>query len=98
MIDSELHPDAQDALQFGCVDWPFESSRCQEKYMKAKRHDATDLRVSYSIRECEVQQEIDTFLRAINSYPDRFAREPYLSFQQHLSSIATTAHLPSSDE
>jgi hypothetical protein len=70
----------------------------REKFMKAKRHDATDLRVSDSTRENEVQQEIDSFLRAISSYPDRFAREPYLSFQQHLSSIVTTAHPASTDE
>jgi hypothetical protein len=66
--------------------------------MKSKRHDATDLHVSDCVREHEVQQEIDNFLRAINSYPDRFAREPYLSFQQHLSSIETTAHPPSTDD
>lgn len=73
-------------------------ARCREKYMKAKRHGATALRVSDSPRKYEVQQEIDSFLRAINSYPDRFAREPYLSFQQHLSSIVTTSHPPSADE
>ena len=58
--------------------------------MKIKRHHATDLRVPDAERErIEVQREIDSFLRAVNSYPDRFAREPYLSFQQHLSSIVT---------
>jgi hypothetical protein len=43
-------------------------------------------------RERDVQQEIDSFLRALSSYPDRFAREPYLSFQQHLCRIVTAAH------
>jgi hypothetical protein len=66
--------------------------------MKSKRRDAIGLRVSDSARESEVQQEIDSFLRAIRSYPDRFAREPYLSFQQHLSSIVTTTHSPRADE
>jgi hypothetical protein len=66
--------------------------------MKTKRRNATDLCVSDSARKHEVQREIDSFLRAISSYPDRFAREPYLSFQQHLSSIVTTAHPPSTDE
>ncbi len=37
--------------------------------------------------EPEVQQEIDTFLAALNSYPERFARNPYLSFEQHLFSV-----------
>jgi hypothetical protein len=60
--------------------------------MKTKRHYATALRVSDAAREGEVQREIDSFLRAVRSYPDRFAREPYLSFQQHLSSVVTAAH------
>ena len=59
---------------------------------------ATALRVSDAAREHEVQREIDSFLQALSSYPDRFAREPYLSFQQHLSSIVTEAHPPSTDE
>jgi hypothetical protein len=66
--------------------------------MKAKRHHATDLTVSDAVREHEAQQEIDSFLRALNSYPDRFAREPYLSFQQHLSSIVTAAHPRGTDD
>lgn len=66
--------------------------------MKIKRHHATDLRVSDVERENEVQREIDSFLRAVNSYPDRFAREPYLSFQQHLSNIVTAEPPPGTDE
>ena len=66
--------------------------------MKIKRHQATDLRVSGAERENEVQREIDGFLRAVNSYPDRFAREPYLSFQQHLSNIVTAEPPPGADE
>jgi hypothetical protein len=27
-------------------------------------------------------------MRALTSYPDRFARDPYLSFEQHLFRIA----------
>jgi hypothetical protein len=66
--------------------------------MKTKKQDATALRVSEPAREREVQREIDSFLRAINSYPDRFAREPYLSFQQHLCSIVTAAYPPTLDD
>jgi hypothetical protein len=44
------------------------------------------------VSERDVQQEIDNFLRALSSYPDRFAREPYLSFQQHLSRVVATTH------
>jgi len=41
-------------------------------------------------REPQVQQEIETFLAALNSYPERFSRNPYLSFEQHLFSVLTT--------
>jgi hypothetical protein len=64
--------------------------------MKTKRHDATDLGVADT--RPDAQREIDSFLRALDSYPDRFAREPYLSFQQHLSSIVTAAPGPGTDE
>jgi hypothetical protein len=66
--------------------------------MKIKTHHPTDLRVSEAVREQEVQQEIASFLQALSSYPDRFAREPYLSFQQHLSSIGTVEQPPTPDE
>jgi hypothetical protein len=35
----------------------------------------------------EVREEIQNFLQAVNSYPARVAKEPGISFQQHLSSI-----------
>ena len=38
-------------------------------------------------REPAVQNEIDTFLNALDSYPERFARNPLLSFEQHLFSV-----------
>jgi len=37
--------------------------------------------------------EIDNFLRALGSYPDRFAKEPDLSFEQHLCRFLTTTQL-----
>ncbi len=55
--------------------------------MTTKRHRLIARGVSDAEREREVQREIDTFLRALSSYPERFAREPYLSFEQHLFSI-----------
>jgi len=66
--------------------------------MRTKKYHATDLREDDATREHEVQEEIDSFRRALRSYPDRFAREPYLSFQQHLSSIVTATHPPSTNE
>jgi hypothetical protein len=36
---------------------------------------------------CNVQPEIDKFLRALRSYPESFAHNPRLSFEQHLFRI-----------
>jgi hypothetical protein len=66
--------------------------------MKVKKHYAADSLGLDAERELEVQQEIDSFLRAVSSYPDRFAREPYLSFQQHLSSIVTATQTSTGEE
>jgi hypothetical protein len=35
-------------------------------------------------REVEVQREIDHFLLALSSYPEHFADDPCLSFEQYL--------------
>jgi len=66
--------------------------------MRTKKHHIADLCVADARQEQEGEQEIDTFLRALRSYPDRFAREPYLSFQQHLSSILTAAQQSTVDK
>jgi hypothetical protein len=34
-----------------------------------------------------VRLEIQSFLKALDSYPDRFAREPEVSFEQHFCSL-----------
>ena len=46
---------------------------------------------------CDVQREIDNFLRAIRSYPESFAHNPRLSFEQHLFSIMGS-EVPASGE
>lgn len=51
--------------------------------MKTKKYHATDVQPPKGTS----QQEIDSFLRALYSYPDRFANQPDLSFQQYLLSI-----------
>jgi hypothetical protein len=35
----------------------------------------------------KAEQEIQNFLKAINSYPERFAQDPQLSFEDHLFTI-----------
>jgi hypothetical protein len=49
--------------------------------------------VSGAARQREVRKEIENFVHALSSYPDRFARNPYLSFEQHRFSMAS-AHPP----
>jgi hypothetical protein len=49
-------------------------------------------------RENDARREIENFLQAVQSYPDRFVREPYLTFQQHLCNIATGADSTATDE
>jgi hypothetical protein len=51
--------------------------------MKTKRNEVS------AVDDNARPREIERFLRALSSYPDRFAREPHLSFQQHFSSIVT---------
>ncbi|MFZ0994253.1 MAG: hypothetical protein WB918_04445 [Candidatus Sulfotelmatobacter sp.] len=42
-------------------------------------------------RSVQVQREIQSFLQALDSYPARVAREPRLSFRQHLCSVFAAA-------
>lgn len=35
----------------------------------------------------QAHSEIQSFLQALHSYPDRFSREPDVSFEQHMSSL-----------
>jgi len=35
----------------------------------------------------EVEEEIQTFLQAVKSYPSRAAKEPRITFQRHITSI-----------
>lgn len=41
-------------------------------------------------RDIEVRQEIEAYVAALKSYPDRFADNPSISFQQHLSSVVAS--------
>jgi len=35
----------------------------------------------------QVLAEITSFLQAVDSYPDRFAQDPQITFEQHLCSL-----------
>jgi|HubBroStandDraft_4_1064222.scaffolds.fasta_scaffold1319516_1 hypothetical protein len=39
----------------------------------------------------QVRREIQRFLQALRSYPERFARNPRLTFEEHCSGFARTA-------
>lgn len=62
--------------------------------MTRRKQPAVGIAVSDASREREVQREIENFMRALTSYPDRFARNPYLSFEQHLFRIAAAGQPP----
>src|SRR5579863_5860436 len=39
----------------------------------------------------QVRREIQSFLRALRSYPDRFAKEPHITFEQHRGGLTRAA-------
>lgn len=42
----------------------------------------------------QVRTEIQSFLRALDSYPDRFARDPEVTFEEHRNSLVQTTSRP----
>jgi hypothetical protein len=60
--------------------------------MKAKMHCHVQPRVIVPPRNEQVQAEIQGFLHALDSYPARVAKEPRISFHQHLCSFFAVAH------
>jgi hypothetical protein len=55
--------------------------------MRPKVIDRIQPREVVHLRSEQVQEEIQSFLEAVDSYPARVAQEPSVSFHQHLSSI-----------
>jgi hypothetical protein len=39
----------------------------------------------------QVRREIESFLRALHSYPERFSKDPGISFEEHRSSLLVLA-------
>jgi hypothetical protein len=54
--------------------------------MKSKRRQARvgDQRLSGNE---QVRREIQSFLRALHSYPERFSKDPGITFEEHCSSL-----------
>jgi hypothetical protein len=55
--------------------------------MKPKMQHHVQPRESIPHRNEQASEEIQTFLRAVDSYPERVAKEPGLSFRRHLASL-----------
>lgn len=55
--------------------------------MSSCKINAIGLNLAEFKREHQAQQEIDTFLKAISSYPESFAHDPSLSFEEHLFTV-----------
>lgn len=55
--------------------------------MKSRMRNHVQPRESVQPRNEQVQKEIQGFLRAVDSYPERVSKNPRVSFQQHLSSV-----------
>jgi hypothetical protein len=55
--------------------------------MRQKMLDYIQPRENASSRNDRTQQEIQNFLLAVRSYPDCAAKDPGLTFRQHLSSV-----------
>jgi hypothetical protein len=65
--------------------------------MKSKMQHHVQPREGVPERNQQASDEIQKFLLAVDSYPDRAAKEPRLSFRRHLASLfaATKGSRPS---
>jgi len=61
--------------------------------MKTSKHRRITPASSSAALEREARREIEHFKRALNSYADRFAREPHLSFEQHFFRLAANSRI-----
>ncbi len=58
-----------------------------EEDMKTSKHRSVAPAVFRTASEKRNQREIENYLKALSSYPDRVARDPQLSLEQHLCSF-----------
>lgn len=59
--------------------------------MKVKIQHQMQPREIVALRHEQVEEEIQNFLLAVDSYPNRVVKEPGVTFQQHLSSFFASA-------
>jgi hypothetical protein len=65
--------------------------------MKSRKRREARFGIAAGSRERAIRGEMKSFLLALSSYPDRFARDPYISFEQHLFSIVAAHRSAASD-
>jgi hypothetical protein len=58
-----------------------------DRRMANKRYGSITVGFSDSTAEVDAQREINNFLLALHSYPERFADDPGLTFEEYLFSI-----------
>jgi hypothetical protein len=66
--------------------------------MKTSKHRRIMPSSSSVAFERDARREIEHFKRALNSYADRFASEPHLSFEQHFFRLAAANRLTDGEE
>jgi hypothetical protein len=66
--------------------------------MKTRKHRRITPSSSSAAFERDARREIEHFKRALNSYADRFASEPHLSFEQHFFRLAAANRLAEGEE
>jgi hypothetical protein len=59
--------------------------------MKDSKHWPMLLGLQDDVYARAVRREIETYLAALHSYPERVAQEPCISFEQHLFSLTMAA-------
>ena len=66
--------------------------------MKTSKHRRITPVIERRPRSAMRGERSNTFKRALSSYADRFAREPHLSFEQHLFRLAANSRLAEGEE
>ena len=62
--------------------------------MRSNKIQALTQSLSEVKQEYQAEKEIQNFLKAMHSYPERFAQDPGLSFDDHLFMITAQSEQP----
>ena len=59
--------------------------------MKTSKSRARSSTLAHSPDKSDFRREVQDFMMAVNSYPDRVARDPGVSFQRHLFNVMSAS-------